>query len=123
MHRIPGATCASFLLASCLAGCGDLKDSYGKEYVIYDSKRGSAGARQTSAATATPAEFARILLLEQVRSELERAIADGLDTNGGLARKQRAVEDELGARLTAAGAQLAGWRAARAAELKAFLTQ
>lgn len=126
------------LSAVALAGCGDLKDSYGKEYVLYDSRRAESrnaglttehpgteavATSTTIGPTAIGKDFARILLLEQVRAELARAIGAGLDGDGALARKQRAVDDELQARVTAAGEQLSAWRALRADELRQFVTR
>lgn len=112
----------ALLLPTLTGACSDLRDAYGKEYVLYDS-RGPAPAEQPAAHTATPATFARILVLEQVRAELERTILDGLDPDGALTRKRREVEAELQHRIAEAGADLAAWRAQRARELAQFSTQ
>jgi hypothetical protein len=114
-----------FVLSS-TAACGDLRDAYGKEHVLYDSRRDAAATRTTGSPAQAPAqapEFARILLLEQTHSEIERALALGLDSDGALARKLRAVDDELQARLARVKDQLPAWRAARAEELRQFVTR
>jgi hypothetical protein len=112
-----------------LLACSDLREAYGKETVLYDSRRarpapgGSEAAADPLSTAELPAEFRRILVLEQVRAELERAIEEGHDDDGALARKRRAVDDELRARLDAAGPDLAQWRAARAHRLREFVTR
>lgn len=101
-------------------GCSGLADSYGKEYVLYDSNRDSG-------ATATPApdpddpegSFARVRELEAVHGEIERAILDGLDADGRLAAKRREVEAEL-AELTRDGDWLRAARERRVPQLLAF---
>jgi len=124
-----GARCSALLGLACLSACGDLRDAYGKEYVLYDSRRSTTAASPANqgaigaASTVDPA-FARILLLEQLRAEIERAILDGSDHDGVLARKRREVDAELQARLEAAApSDLARWRAARVQELEAFATE
>ncbi|MEZ5963452.1 MAG: hypothetical protein R3F56_06360 [Planctomycetota bacterium] len=131
------------LTAVTAGACGDLRDAYGKEYVLYDSHGSpAAGAaaqagptqadptpaaptsetgKRTAAPTDAASTFARILLLEQVRGELEQAILAGLDSDGALARKRREVEEELQGRIQVAGTQLDGWRAQRARELAQFV--
>lgn len=128
MRRVLFATLSPvWLLSVCLSACGDLRESYGKEYVLYDSKRNEAqvAAKADAGLTTagTPDAFARILLLEHVRGELERAILDGLDHDGELAAKRRDVEAELRARIDAAGPALTDWRAARVRALARFETQ
>src|SRR5690606_6159789 len=114
---------SSILLAAAAAaalGCAELKDAYGKEYVLHDSRRAAharragatggadaRGARDQAGRRADDrtddeagpqdtdeASFARLVQLEHVRGEIERAILDGLDEGGDLARKRRAIDAE-----------------------------
>src|SRR5690606_21079334 len=66
------------------------------------------------------ASFARLVQLEHVRGEIERAILDGLDEGGDLARKRRAIDAEIAARAAALGERLDALRRARVAELRSF---
>lgn len=100
-------------LALSLTGCTELAQAYRQEqeYVLYD------GRKAPPAPGSPAADFARLREAESLRAEVAQLIAEGLDTDGALAKKLSALDETILAQRTALGAQLAALRAARAAEL------
>ncbi len=101
-----------------------------------DPAKSAAAAEQPAAAAAASdlptgsppastgkAELDRLFKLEAVLDELNRAIRDGLDHDGTLARKRQAVELELAARKRAAGDSYGQERQRRIRSLREFKTQ
>lgn len=115
--RIP---CLIALLA--LPACG----VYGKEIVLYDSRRPAPAAKapaaaDTPAAKPAPIDFSRVQELESVRDEIARLILAGFDTDGALVRKRAELEAELNSlRDTLGEDRLTAWRSQRAKELAAY---
>jgi hypothetical protein len=126
------------LSLACVLVCGScsIGDFYEKDYVLYDSTtpaaQGSAARAEQDALAADPeapapaadedlaASVARIFVLENLRDELDRALAAGVGPGGDLARKRADVERELVWRTAAAGDALPEARAARLARLLGF---
>lgn len=133
---MPNCLRSSFLLVlvAVVGGCS-LGDFYEKEYVLYEPTPPAAtGSPARAAETVAPdpeaeppaddagleANVARIFVLENLRDELDRAIAAGIGDVDALQRKRQDVEREIAWRSVEAGDALVAARAARVEALLGF---
>jgi hypothetical protein len=100
------------ILTSCLlaVGCQRFAGYYDREYVLYD---GSLDRDRAEPVEATAVD--RIFALEDELGELDRAIRDGLDTDGALRRRRAEIEEEV---LALKGENGEAYRSARAERLR-----
>ena len=122
MNKLPFYLAISLALAA----CSGLDTFYDKEYVLYDGRKKTEKQQLEQPESApqpsdSAAAVARILVLENVLDELNRAIRAG--QGDGLIEKRNEVEKELAWRKREAGESYQKAWEQRLAELRAFPTQ